>query len=69
MKLSTLFLPFIPLAVYLSVFSRAVAEVRRADPQHAANAGVLMLPVFLLVAALSTVILLWFGEAVAGAIH
>jgi hypothetical protein len=65
-QLSTLFLPFIPLAIYLSLFCRVLELVQRESGEKWRAEFWPLIPLFVIFVVITTAILLVFGEAVVG---
>jgi hypothetical protein len=63
MSLSTLFLPFIPISIYLALYSQILNIIRGLEFRNAPFAWLLHI-YYLAFVALSTIVLLWLGEAV-----
>lgn len=62
-RLSTLFLLYIPISIYLALYSQLLQAIRTDAPDVDVAWWIILLP-FSLFAAFTTILLLWFGEAV-----
>jgi hypothetical protein len=64
MKLSTLFLPFIPISIYLALYRQLFALIPGDVIRDAPHVWWMLHIYFLAFVVLTTVVLLWFGEAI-----
>jgi hypothetical protein len=64
-KLSTLFLPFIPISIYLALYSQLLKAIRKEAPGDMAIGPWITILPFAVFVAFTTIVLLGYGEALA----